>query len=175
MSKVHVRLGCIATGFAIALLVTGQSPAHAATQTFLYTCLDTTPVTIDAQPGDTLGFESDCGPAPGASGVDRTLFASAPADFSSTWPQVFVISPTLAPSTYQNAFEMVSASHQVYALRIFAQSGGIPDWHKSYGRPQNSECQTGWNPSWANWPNAGTGGYVCNQTLTWNGSSWTVR
>lgn len=49
------------------------------------------------------------------------------------------------------------------------------DWFKSYGRFQDQTCANGWSPSWAEWPKNGTGGYVCNQILSWTPSGWIVR
>jgi len=35
-------------------------------------------------------------------------------------------------------------------------------WQKAYARSSAAEvCQSGWNPSWMEWPNAHKGGYVC--------------
>lgn len=52
-----------------------------------------------------------------------------------------------------------------------------PPWHQSYARTTADEkCLTGWNPSWAQWPNHGNGGWVCVRTLTHNNSTkaWDV-
>jgi len=41
-----------------------------------------------------------------------------------------------------------------------------PSWHQSIGRnSSDAECPSGWNPSWAQWPNGGNGGFVCNQEI----------
>lgn len=41
-----------------------------------------------------------------------------------------------------------------------------PSWHQSMGRnSSDADCPSGWNPSWAQWPNGGTGGFVCNREI----------
>lgn len=45
-------------------------------------------------------------------------------------------------------------------------------WLQSYGRSVNDECKPGWQPSWAEWARDKTGGWVCNRTVYWNGSTW---
>lgn len=39
-------------------------------------------------------------------------------------------------------------------------------WHQSHGRHSwDAECPSEWQPSWAQWPNQGTGGFVCNRQV----------
>ena len=39
-------------------------------------------------------------------------------------------------------------------------------WFQSYGRERDSDpCMAGYSPSWAQWPNDGRGGYVCNAAI----------
>jgi hypothetical protein len=39
-------------------------------------------------------------------------------------------------------------------------------WHQSYGRDSSdTECATDWEPSWAQWPHDGGGGFVCNRQI----------
>ena len=39
-------------------------------------------------------------------------------------------------------------------------------WFQSYGRESaDATCEEGWYPSWAYWPNNGTGGWVCNREV----------
>ena len=40
-----------------------------------------------------------------------------------------------------------------------------PSWFQSYGRDAAVACLAGWNPSWAQWPGSGAGGYVCNREI----------
>ncbi len=47
-----------------------------------------------------------------------------------------------------------------------ATATAIPDWVQGYARAGAEEaCRAGWNPSWARWPNAGTGGFTCGRSL----------
>ncbi len=45
-------------------------------------------------------------------------------------------------------------------------------WLQSYGRTEANICRLGWHASWAEWATSTTGGWVCNCTIFWNGSSW---
>jgi hypothetical protein len=39
-------------------------------------------------------------------------------------------------------------------------------WHQSVQRPsQDAACPRGYDPSWAQWPNDGAGGYVCDRQV----------
>lgn len=45
-----------------------------------------------------------------------------------------------------------------------SQERDLTIWHKSVGRDgSEATCPEGHQPSWAQWPNDGTGGFVCNQ------------
>jgi ubiquitin len=42
----------------------------------------------------------------------------------------------------------------------------IPAWLQAYARASADEaCATGWGPSWAQWPNSGTGGWTCDREV----------
>jgi hypothetical protein len=44
-----------------------------------------------------------------------------------------------------------------------------PSWFQSMGRAsETSECPQGWSASWAQWPNDGGGGFVCNRVIYWD-------
>lgn len=45
-------------------------------------------------------------------------------------------------------------------------------WLQSYGRTAHELCREGWHASWAEWAVDKTGGWVCNRTVFWNGSTW---
>lgn len=45
-----------------------------------------------------------------------------------------------------------------------------PDWIQQYARSTDELCRTEWTPSWAQWPNEGSGGFVCTRILTWSHS-----
>lgn len=56
-------------------------------------------------------------------------------------------------------------------------AGGPPPWLQAYGRAAGATCDAGWNPSWAQWPNNNTGGFVCVRTITYNNATggWDTR
>ncbi len=59
-----------------------------------------------------------------------------------------------------------------------ASTSTPPPWLQSHGRLSASDtCEAGWSSSWAQWPNGGTGGFVCNRVLAYNSLSgtWTVQ
>ncbi len=42
----------------------------------------------------------------------------------------------------------------------------IPDWNQAYARASvDDTCLPGWHPSWAQWPGAGAGGFVCDRAV----------
>lgn len=47
-----------------------------------------------------------------------------------------------------------------------------PDWMQQVARLEGASCESGWYPSWAEWPNDHTGGYVCTRTLRWTPARW---
>jgi hypothetical protein len=51
-----------------------------------------------------------------------------------------------------------------------AASPPIPIWLQSVGRASDVTCSTGYSPSWAMWPNNGTGGYVCDKFVSTEGN-----
>jgi len=51
-----------------------------------------------------------------------------------------------------------------------------PSWYQSYGRNAGASCDAGWSPSWAQWPNGNTGGFVCNREIYMTPSgTWSSR
>lgn len=53
-----------------------------------------------------------------------------------------------------------------------AVNNSPPPWLQSYGRAQQETCQIGWHASWAEWAVPTSGGWVCNRTIFWNGTTW---
>lgn len=46
-----------------------------------------------------------------------------------------------------------------------------PQWLQAYGRAAaDARCAPEWEPSWAEWPNAGAGGFVCVRSIPADGS-----
>ena len=61
--------------------------------------------------------------------------------------------------------------HLVLRLRSSTQpvaepaSDAIPMWFQAVGRSAGATCAEGWSPSWALWPNAGSGGWTCERMI----------
>lgn len=44
-----------------------------------------------------------------------------------------------------------------------------PSWYQAYERfGSDTPCREGWDPSWAQWPRDGAGGWTCERTIYWN-------
>lgn len=59
----------------------------------------------------------------------------------------------------------------------FGSGESPPDVLQQYARDIDDVCASSWGPSWAQWPNDHTGGWVCTRSLYYNTStrSWQVR
>ena len=84
-----------------------------------------------------------------------------PAGFGESWAQW----PNDGTGGFVCTFDVYA-----YYPDIPVQIEGSPDldtWMVSIGRADaDSECPTGFTPSWAQWPNDGTGGFTCNRQGT---------
>lgn len=67
-------------------------------------------------------------------------------------------------------------------IRLASESEGAadsptpPPWLKAVGREADAQCPEGMTPSWAIWPNGGTGGFTCEWRSEYAGSSmWLER
>lgn len=48
-----------------------------------------------------------------------------------------------------------------------------PPWLQAFGRPTSASiCTSGWNPSWALWPNVNTGGFTCERRIEYVSGRW---
>lgn len=44
-----------------------------------------------------------------------------------------------------------------------------PSWYQAYQRASaDEECESGWDPSWAEWANDFSGGWTCERTIMWD-------
>ncbi len=53
-----------------------------------------------------------------------------------------------------------------------------PSWYQSVGRPSaDATCAEHWHPSWEQWANEGSGGYVCSTEEYWDDATtaWAFR
>ena len=92
-----------------------------------------------------------------------------------TWKRVPIISATwssiqadddgfIALGYYSNGNTVIMRG----GLVAPGSSGGyaISPWMQSIGRPaRDVTCPAGWAPSWAQWPNGDSGGFVCDRTI----------
>jgi hypothetical protein len=76
-------------------------------------------------------------------------------------------------ATRSRGYRALSSSNS-YSMTI---PGSPAPWLQAYARRSAETCETGWSPSWAEWPNGGTGGFVCVRTYSYNRASgvWDVR
>ena len=76
--------------------------------------------------------------------------------------------PTGLPAgTYRlQAMEGVVGTSPVVIDVFGDQARDLTVWHQSYGRDgSEASCRSGWKQGWAQWPNDGTGGFVCNREI----------
>jgi len=90
----------------------------------------------------------------GTGGTLGTVIYGTPINLPSGW--VLSISGTLTVP--------------IIACPVAVSDSPIVMWWQSYGRvSQGDVCDAGWTPSYAKWPNAGTGGWVCNRLIRAHG------
>lgn len=44
-------------------------------------------------------------------------------------------------------------------------AAAIPSWVQAYGRDRDATCEEGWVPSWQEWAQSVTGGWVCTRSI----------
>jgi len=114
--------------------------------------------------------------APGATSclsTDPFLYSYVPVFGSSTW----IVAPGFPVQDRNGVTVGLPAGR--YSLQATADGGDsnivqidifggkdLTIWYQSYGRSASeSACTDGWQPSWAQWPNDGAGGFVCNRQI----------
>lgn len=155
-------------------------------------CVDallTTTIEIAVQPGDTITFIG-VGPCDTASvSPPFGLLFENPIDQSGPGPYVYTIRSTVPPGTYgDTSGDWAMSVSRLYdtpycgpsntvpcgssyfftitAAPAAAAETPIPMWVQAYGRPSaDAPCLDGWDPSWSQWPNHGTGGFVCQRSI----------
>lgn len=147
---------------------------------------------IVADAGDTIVIEggADCVLA---QRLDSAVIPDAPTEGTpGTW--TFVLAADLAPGSYGgdydggsvidvnndavggfrcntlSTFDNVCGGQWFVTIRGAASEPSsatpIPAWVQAYARASaNDTCIEGWSPSWAQWPNGGTGGWVCTRNI----------
>jgi hypothetical protein len=105
---------------------------------------------------------------------------SSGATITSNQTVTFTIRPGVSPAMYTAAVTLVqSGSADIYLGRLNVLSSGAgaapPPWLQSYALSDGANgCAEGWSPSWAAWPNEGTGGPVCNRVVLYDNGEWKV-
>lgn len=94
-------------------------------------------------------------------GSGNAAYLPVPADLQGNGVPDLVIG--LQSAQFAVVMNLVSPPHA---------AGAPPDWMQQMGRSEVEACPAGWNPSWAQWPNEGTGGFVCTRTLRWTPTRW---
>lgn len=181
-------------GIAAGLGVVGAAPASAADTTVAIDCSQgTATVDVVLAAGDVLTVEaSNClsaalfeDPAPtaqlsGATGDCATSFpnpyelligtsVACPSGF-------FTQSVQTAPAPAEGGVMIRWSSDterdrgNLVTIRIVAapaaDSAPIPPWVQAYGRASaNAACEDGWDPSWQEWAQPMTGGWVCTRSI----------
>lgn len=112
----------------------------------------------------------DAGAQIGLSIDDQVAYANAEAIYD---PPIFssAVTPSLTPAPVSGL-----CPNQPPPISGLA-SQTPPDVLEQYGRSIDESCRDGWGPSWAQWPNKNSGGWVCTRTLNYDSStaSWLVR
>lgn len=151
--------------------------------------------TFSGVPGDTFTI-SFVGCDPSTLGTPETIVfdtatVTGPAGVTSPYtvnvdgPIVFTIASGATNGTYPSAILFTTLNKGV---SVTVSGGAAADttstdsapgpapWFKAYQRHTKEEtCNTGWNPSYAQWANNHSGGWVCVQELYYTGSTWATR
>ena len=122
--------------------------------------------------GDSLIFGEDplLGSLADNGGPTQTMMPAADS------PVIGAANPVGAPATDQRGFSRTTNGlADMGAVQVAGEapepdlSQMPPSWHQAQGREQReSVCPPGMAPSWAQWPNEGTGGWTCEYTTWWD-------
>jgi len=141
--------------------------------------------TVDGLPGET--FEVDFAICTATTYVTLTynealLSGSVPSGSTITSSQTvtFTIRSGAPAGTYAAAVTVAptggspGSSTKYGGLTVTTRTGSPPVWHQSYSVERSADCASGWAKSWAQWPNDGSGGYVCNRVVFYKDGTWLV-
>ena len=190
----------IGAGTTVALLIAGvtligAAPMAAAASSAVLDCSTNSTVTWALAPGASLQFDaaSTCTSlgvyAPGTMGVVASSNPSLSFPNAQNSTGVTPLPPN--PWTYTGPTESMCSNAEFYlsgsggtvtvvvdncpgAANSTSAGAPIPNWDLAYERRgPNAPCLPKFSPSWAQWPNDGTGGYTCERTIPAYGStSW---
>ena len=196
LARQSVAVMCVGAFFAGIAVLAAAPTASAASSTVL-DCSTSSTVTWAMSPGGGMQFDaaSSCTSlgiyVPGTMGV---VASSNPAfSFPNASNSTGVTPLPANPWTYTAPTESMCANAEFYV----SGSGGtvtvvvdncpgatsstsasaatpVPNWDLAYERRgPNAPCLPNFSPSWAQWPNGGTGGYTCERSIPAYGpTSW---
>ena len=109
-------------------------------------------------------------PSPRVSTVDIILYTCADPTFAAWYT---------GPDGYWDPIFAAAVNHCDWVVPGGdAAASSTPSWSQAYGRQSDGEaCESGWTASWAEWPNNGVGGPVCEREIYWDtaNASWSTR
>jgi hypothetical protein len=186
--------------FALVLALVIPAPAQAAVTNFTADCTSSNAVTFEVNPGDqiifnlgssscqtilvnasatsTLNLQNLVNSIAVLTGTGGTAVASYAVNASTVTytagprngtDSMAVATLTRWLSPARKLMPRGTADYRMTTLR----SSPPPSWAQAYGRSAGATCLQGWNPSWAEWPNSGTGGFVCLRENYYDSSSGT--
>ena len=142
------------------------------TLTASYSLFSSTSSVSPTVSGDTLIFGEDplLGSLANNGGSTQTMLPAADS------PVIGTANPVGAPATDQRGFSRtVDGLADMGAVQRAGEapepdpSQVPPSWHQANSREsQDAVCPPGMAPSWAQWPNEGTGGWTCEWTTWWD-------
>lgn len=186
----------MAGGAVVAAGLVGAGPSSAATLTpigtFSCSVASTPTESRTGYVGDTFTVYGNgtCDLTSSSAGVVSWTGSLTPgSDPAQTTNETITISlDTVGTTTYRLTWPNYPTSGGQLTITVTVQAAPSPSthevvsgpapWWQSYARGAEDEvCSEGWAASWAVWPNAGTGGWVCNQELVYHAatSTWAAR
>jgi hypothetical protein len=174
----------IASSALVGSMIALAPPAAAVEQSVAVNCGSGDVAEFSVSPGDTIVFSfADSSCSFFISGMDQAAFQSyidANADLTGTGGTAIgdhgamIVTYTAGPRGGVDTFTVVPPTRgwSINEYRMYGSGGGNPPapWLQAVGRASGATCPAGWNPSWAQWPNNNTGGFVCVREQTWDTS-----
>lgn len=142
----------------------------------------TAATSISASAGDTVSFYNGCN---WAGPMDLDFIPNAGATLTVARLQTGTL--TLVAGTTSIQVKNTSNNAVLATLTVTLSGGGSgggsgssssaaegpAPWLQSFARASAATtCPSGYGSSWAQWPNGGRGGFVCNRTLVFDGGSY---
>lgn len=173
----------------LALPVVTASPASAATRQITIDCTDrptgNSGTELVVSPGDEIIMS---GPGCDYSFTSEEFYflydvydqSNSGGTGNGPGPYRWVISGTAAPGTYGSPSNQILGvdndipascnadfcGEYFFLTIVDPRTKDLTVWQQSVGRAgQAAACGEGYTPSWSQWPNGGTGGWVCNKTI----------